>query len=260
MMKKKDKQDSPMLNFNFAGKVVLITGGRRGIGRALSFGFAKAGADIAIVAQSPDAVIAESITKQGVQCRYYMRDLSCRQERAGLVQQVVADFGAIDIMINNAGRQETSPINDYGLDRWDMDIELMLTAVFDLSVQGAEFMKAAGGKIINIASISSFQGARNIVGYATAKHGLVGLTKCLANELAACRVNVNAVAPGIVETEMAASSIKNPEKYRELSGRIPARRFARPDDIVSPVMFLASSGAEFIHGHVLLVDGGWMGR
>lgn len=250
-----------MVSFDFKDKVVVITGGRRGIGLALSKAFALAGATVAIVAKSPQEMSCAGEHSADGNIRYFQIDLNDRVQRAGLLDRITAELGRIDILVNNAGIQSPAPLFDYGLERWDADLELMLTVVFDLSVQAARIMKGqGGGKIVNIASISSFQGARNIVGYATAKHGLVGLTKCLANELAGCGINVNGVAPGLVRTDMAHEVFNDPVKSAELAGRIPAGRFAEPEDIVVSVMFLASEGAGFIHGHVLLVDGGWMGR
>lgn len=251
-----------MISFDFSGKVVAVTGGRRGIGRALVQSFAKYGASVAVIAKNEDdgGVLATLGSNAG-KSRYYALDILDREKRGGLVNRIVSDFGKVDILINNAGFQTCASVFDYGLEQWDRDMELMLTALFDLSVQAARFMRNnGGGKIINMASISSFQGARNIVGYSTAKHGLVGLTKCLANELAAYEINVNAVAPGIVDTDMASGVFSDPVKCKELSGRVPAGRFATTDDIVPPVLFLASEESRFIHGHVLVVDGGWMGR
>lgn len=251
-----------MITFDFTGKVVAVTGGRRGIGHALVQGFFDAGASVAAIARSADpGDLAVKMAESNGRLRYYAIDMLDRGQRTGLIDNIISDFGKIDILVNNAGFQSCASVFDYGLNRWDMDVELMLTAVFDISVQAAKSMReCGGGKIINLASISSFQGARNIVGYSTAKHGLVGLTKCLANELAMFGINVNAVAPGIVDTNMAANVFSDPARCKELAGRVPAGRFATPDDVVPPVLFLASEGSRFIHGHVLLVDGGWMGR
>lgn len=248
--------------FDLAGQVALVTGGRRGLGRAMVLGLADAGANIAVIAASPEAAdIQREVADRGVGFHYIQADLTKRSERAGLVDRVVDCFGRLDILVNNAGAQQRAPAIDYAADTWDADIELLLTAVLDLSQQAARRMiPQQGGKIVQIASISSFQGARNIIGYATAKHGIVGLTKCLANEWAGLGINVNAIAPGIFETEMAAQVLADPIKTQELKSRVPAGRFGAPEDIVGPLLFLASSASRHVHGHVLLVDGGWMGR
>lgn len=248
--------------FNIAGKVALVTGGRRGLGRAMAIGLAEAGARVAVTAKSADAEeLAEAMRRGGHPFFYLSADLLQRSQRHGLIDKVVAHFGRLDILVNNAGFQTRTPAIEYHQDRWDNDLELMLTAVLDLSQQAGKVMISQGeGKIIHIASISSFQGARNIIGYATAKHGLVGLTKCMANEWASHGINVNAIAPGLFETDMAAHVLADTTRAAELRGRIPAGRFGKPEDIIGPLLFLASDASRHVHGHVLLVDGGWMGR
>lgn len=248
--------------FDISDQVALVTGGRRGLGRAMALGMADAGARVAVVAASSEASdLQRELAGRGVDFLYIQADLTRRNEREGLVSRVVEHFGRLDILVNNAGLQQKRSAVDYATDAWDVDIELLLTAVLDLSQQAARHMIPQGyGKIVQIASISSFQGARNIIGYSTAKHGLVGLTKCLANEWAALGINVNAIAPGIFETDMAAQTLADPIKTAELKGRVPAGRFGAPEDIVGPLLFLVSNASRHVHGHVLLVDGGWMGR
>ena len=247
---------------DFTGLVVAITGGRRGIGKALALAFAEAGAKIAVAGKSPDASELEShFKKKSSDFLYVSCDLSHRDERQQFIPEVIEHFGTIDVLINNAGIQNHTSVLDYTTAQWDTEISLLLTAPFELSQQAGKIMcKKKSGKIINIASISSFQGARNIIGYSTAKHGIVGLTKCLANEFAPFQINVNAIAPGLVKTDLAASVFNNPEHAEVLRSRIPDGRFAEPEDMVGPAMFLASPMSSHIHGHVLLVDGGWMGR
>jgi 2-dehydro-3-deoxy-D-gluconate 5-dehydrogenase len=248
--------------FDISGRVALVTGGRRGLGKAMTLGLLEAGAKVVVVARSSDdGGLQSEASKLGGELIYIQADLSKRQERANLVERVVGHFGQIDILVNNAGLQHRSPVLEYADTIWDADIELLLTAVLDLSQQAGRVMvKQGGGKIVQIASISSFQGARNIIGYASAKHALVGLTKCLANELASQNVNVNAIAPGLFETDMAENVMQDTARANELRGRIPAGRFGQPFDMVGPLLFLASDASRHVHGHVLLVDGGWMGR
>lgn len=248
--------------FNLRGKNALITGGRRGLGKAMALGLAAAGVNVAIVATHKEPEnLRESIKKNGVKFYYYQLDLFDRQGRSHLIADIASQLGDIDILVNNAGHQILSPAQEYSLTQWDRDIEVMLTTVLDLSQQAYPLMVAKGGGcIVNIASISSFQGARNIVGYSTVKHGIVGLTKCLANEWASHGIRVNAIAPGIFETDMAENVMTNTAQANNLRGRIPNGRFGQPEDIVGPLIFLVSNASRHIHGHTLLVDGGWMGR
>jgi 2-deoxy-D-gluconate 3-dehydrogenase len=248
--------------FDVTGKVALVTGGRRGLGRAMVLGLARAGARVAVCARSPEAdELGREVAALGGDLFYLQADLGIRAQRQGLVDRVVARFGRLDILVNNAGFQAQGEAESYPLDTWDRDLELLLTAVLDLSQQAAPVMAAqGGGRIIHIASTSSFQGARRIIGYAAAKHALVGLTRCMANEWAARGINVNAIAPGVFETDMASGLLGDPARADEMRGRIPAGHFGRPEDIVGPLLFLASEAASHVHGHMLLVDGGWMGR
>jgi len=248
--------------FSLDGQVAVVTGGRRGLGRAMAGGLAEAGADVAVIAASagPGDVEAD-VRAHGRRFCYLQADLCVADQRRGLIDRVAECLGRVDILVNNAGLQRRGAAIDYGQDAWHADLELLLSAVLDLSQQAARVMIRQGrGKIVQIASISSFQGARQIVGYATAKHGLVGLTKCLANEWAGQGINVNAIAPGIFQTEMADHVTSDPRKTAELLGRVPSGRFGAPDDLIGPVVFLASEASRHVHGAVLLVDGGWMGR
>jgi 2-deoxy-D-gluconate 3-dehydrogenase len=248
--------------FDIAGKTALVTGGRRSLGRAMALGLAKAGAKVAVAARSAEASDLErAFADIGAELRYIQIELTDRGQRANLAERAAERLGGLDILVNNAGIQARASAMDYPGWQWDADIELLLTAVFDVSQQAARIMAAAGGgKIVHIASISSFQGARGIIGYATAKHGLVGMTKCMANEWASLGINVNAIAPGLFDTDMAAHVFADPVKKAEMLGRIPAGRFGAPEDIVGPLLFLVSEASRHVHGHVLLVDGGWMGR
>jgi 2-dehydro-3-deoxy-D-gluconate 5-dehydrogenase len=163
--------------------------------------------------------------------------------------------------VNNAGCQMLRPLMEFPLAEWEREIAVMLTAPFDLSRQAARHMiGAGGGKIVNIASVASYQAARNIVGYVAAKHGVVGLTKSLCAELAPHHINVNAVAPGLFKTDMTQHIFDEPGRAQELAGRVPAGRFGDPEDLVGTVLFLCSSASSHIHGQIIAVDGGWMAR
>jgi 2-deoxy-D-gluconate 3-dehydrogenase len=247
--------------FDVSGKVALVTGGRRGLGKAMAIGLAKFGAKIAIVARDPSAgQLTKEFQQLGAELLYIPLDLTERIARGKLVETVVNHYGRLDILVNNAGAQIQADADTYAMEAWDRDMELLLTSIMDLSQQAARVMiPQGGGKIIHIASISSFQGARRIIGYSTAKHALVGLTKCMANEWASKGINVNAIAPGVFITEMSEGFLQEPRAI-EMRGRIPSGNFGKPEDMVGPLLFLASEASHHVHGHVLLVDGGWMGR
>jgi len=247
--------------FDLEGKVALITGGTRGIGFSLAKNLAELGVDIAVIGYSSDETeIKELVESFGRKFLFLQINLLSRNERKKIIEKVVTNFGTLDILINNAGRQYNAPASSYELETWDQDIELMLTAVLDLSQQAYEVMKNRGGKIIHIASISSFQGARNIIGYTTAKHGLIGMTKSMSNEWAKENININAIAPGIIETDMSQATTKDSEHAKVLKSRIPSGRFGKPEDLVGAVVFLSSQASCHVNGSVITVDGGWLGR
>ena len=244
------------------GKVALVTGGRRGLGRAMALGLARAGARLAVSALSPDAGgLGPAVEALDSELFYLPCDLAKRDERGTLVDAVVEHYGQIDILVNCAGAQFRQPALEFDLEQWDMLISLMLSAVFELSQDAARVMMAqGGGKIINIASLLSFQGGWTVPAYTAAKHGVAGLTRALANEWAAHNINVNAIAPGYFDTEMCAALKADPVRGPEILARIPAGRWGDPEDLVGPLLFLAGEASRYVHGHVLVVDGGWLGR
>jgi len=248
--------------FDISGRVAVVTGGRRGLGLAMSEGLASAGAKLACIdiADQCDELrkMAES---HGTELAYFQADLADRSQRSGLADRVVERFGRLDILVNCAGIQHRQPAIEFDLARWDTILSLMLTAVFELSQQAARVMqRQGGGKIINIASVCSFQGGWTIPAYTAAKHGIAGLTKALANEWAAKNIHVNAIAPGYFDTEMCAGIVNDPVREPQIRARIPAGRWGQPADLVGPLLFLASAASNYVDGHVLMVDGGWMGR
>ena len=247
---------------DLAGRVAFITGGRRGLGRAIALGLGRAGAHVAVTSASPEASeLQTELARLGRELFYLQADLADRNQRVGLVDRVVQHFGRIDILINNAGNYILSPLMELPLDEWDRELSLMLTAVFDLSQQAARYMiVAGGGKIVNIASVASFQAPRNAVAYVAAKHGLLGLTRACCAELAPHNINVNAIAPGLFKTDMNDHIFDQPGRAKELATRIPAGRFGDPEDIVGTALFLCSDASRHIHGHTIVVDGGWMAR
>lgn len=245
--------------FSVKGKKALITGGRRGLGRAIAEGLIERGADVVCVAtQTADEALHQMAEMHQVTFHSLVADLCLETERQNLCQKAADLMGGLDILINNAGVQFKAPLSEYANATFRADYALMVEAPFDLARQAAGIIQ--NGSIINISSISGFQGARNISGYTTAKHAVIGLTKALANELAPNGIRVNCIAPGLFETDMAQATTHDPQKRTELLGRIPAGRFGAPCDIVGPVIFLCSDAARHVHGATLLVDGGWMGR
>jgi 2-deoxy-D-gluconate 3-dehydrogenase len=248
--------------FDISGRVALVTGARRGLGLALSEGLAAAGARLACVGQAKECDELRRRTESlGAEMVYFQADLGDRSQRTGLVDQVVERFGRLDVLVNCAGIQHRQPSMEFDLGRWDAILSLMLTAVFELSQQAARVMERQhGGKIINIASLASFQGGWTIPAYAAAKHGVAGLTKALANEWAAKNIHVNAIAPGYFDTQMCAALVNDPAREPQIRSRIPAGRWGQPADLVGPLLFLASDASNYVDGHVLVVDGGWMGR
>jgi 2-deoxy-D-gluconate 3-dehydrogenase len=231
--------------FDVSGKVILITGGNRGIGYALALGLQNVGATVIVTSRKEISGV-----------RFMLVDLLNREKR----KTIINEMEKIDVLINNAGSIDYGYATDYPIEQWDNNIELMLTAVFDLSQQAGQVMEKQGhGKIINIASISSFLGARSIVGYVAAKHGLIGLTKSMAIALAPHGVNVNAIAPGYIETDML-EDLTTRTPLNKLLERVPAGRVGQPDDLLGATIFLASEASDYVNGHTLVVDGGFLAK
>jgi NAD(P)-dependent dehydrogenase (short-subunit alcohol dehydrogenase family) len=226
--------------------IAIVTGGTRGIGRAIVRALKDAGHIVIVIARTrADGEL------------HITADLSQPRERYGLIDSVVGQFGGINILVNNAGAQHHAPFLNYTYPQWQHQIELMLNAPMDLSQQAARHMLAhGGGSIVNILSTSAFQGARNISAYVAAKHGLLGLTRAMAIELAPL-IRVNAVCPGLTDTDMTAEYIST-ERRALLESITPAGRFGKPEEIAEAVMFLVNS--TFIYGQTVTADGGWIAK
>lgn len=248
--------------FSLKGKVALVTGSSRGLGEGIARALAQAGASVAVHgSQSAPSTVAARIGQLGVQTLSLAGDVSKSEVCASLIEQVVAHFGAIDILVNNAGTIRRAPALEHSDADWQAVIDTNLSSVFHLSKAAGRHMVPRGrGKIINIASLLTFQGGITVPGYAAAKGGVGQLTKAFANEWAAKGVNVNAIAPGYMETDNTEALRANPERSRQILERIPAGRWGTPEDLAGAAVFLASAASDYVHGHVMVVDGGWLAR
>lgn len=248
--------------FRLKGKVAAITGATRGIGRSMALALADAGADIALLQRNPDQLdIKEEIEGLGRSCVVIPCDLENEKQVKEAIPAVVAHFGKIDILVNNGGIIRRTPSTEFSEQDWDDVIHVNLKTVWLLSQQAGRYMVAQKkGKIINIASLLSFQGGITVPAYAAAKGGVAQLTKALANEWAEHHVNVNAIVPGYIATDMNEALRSDETRNRQILERIPAGRWGHPDDFKGTVIFLASEASNYVNGHLLAVDGGWLGR
>jgi 2-deoxy-D-gluconate 3-dehydrogenase len=248
--------------FRLDGLNALVTGAGTGIGAALARALAEAGADVACHGNKhvPDATAAD-IRKLGRRAAVLVGDVREAATADALVEGTVRDLGSIDILVNNAGTIRRSPAVDFSDDDWAAVVDVNLTAVFRLCRAAGRRMVARGrGKIVNIASLLSFQGGITVPAYAASKGGVAQLTKALANEWAGKGVNVNAIAPGYIHTDNTAALAADPVRNAQITVRIPAGRWGEPADLGGAAVFLAARASDYVNGHVLVVDGGWMGR
>jgi 2-deoxy-D-gluconate 3-dehydrogenase len=249
--------------FRLDGRIALVTGASRGLGAAMATALAEAGADVMLHASSapPEAAASALATRTGRRVRAAAADLREVGAADVLVGATLAEFDRIDIVVNNAGTIRRQPAAEHADAFWDEVIAVNLSSVFRLCRAAGRHMLARGsGKIVNVASLLSFQGGITVPGYAAAKGGVAQLTKALANEWAGHGINVNAIAPGYMETDNTAALRADATRARQIGERIPAGRWGRPEDLAGAAVFLASPAADYVHGHVLVVDGGWMGR
>jgi 2-deoxy-D-gluconate 3-dehydrogenase len=247
--------------FDLSGKVAIVTGANTGIGRAIAVALAAAGADIAAVGRSACDETLAAVAALGREGRFIRADLSTIAPVDAIVAGTIEAFGRMDILVNNAGIIRRADALDYSEADWDAVIDTNLKTLFFLCQAAGRLMVAQGsGRIINIASLLSFQGGIRVPAYTAAKSGVAGLTKLLANEWAGRGVNVNAIAPGYIATDNTSALRADPDRNDAILARIPAGRWGEADDIGGAAVFLASGAARYIHGHVLAVDGGWLAR
>ncbi len=250
-----------MQPFDLSGRVAVVTGANAGIGQGLALALAAAGADIAAVGRSPaDATVAQ-VQALGRRALFVQADLSSIAPVQRIVDETLAGLGGLDILVNNAGIIRRADSLDFSEADWDAVIDTNLKSVFFLAQAAARHMRAAGGgKIINIASMLSFQGGIRVPSYTASKSGVAGLTKILANEWAPHGINVNAIAPGYIATANTEALRADAGRNADILARIPAGRWGEPSDLGGAAVFLASRAADYVQGHVLAVDGGWLAR
>ena len=247
--------------FDLSGRVAIVTGANTGIGQGIAIALAEAGADVALVGRTPAEETAEEVRRAGRKAAIVHADLSTIAPVKGVVQRTTAELGGVDILVNNAGIIRRADALDFSEEDWDAVIDTNLKSVFFLSQAVARHMVEQGrGKIINIASMLSFQGGIRVPSYTASKSGVAGLTKLLANEWAAKGINVNAIAPGYIATSNTAALQDDEVRNRQILERIPARRWGKPSDLAGAAVFLASDASDYVHGHILAVDGGWLAR
>jgi 2-deoxy-D-gluconate 3-dehydrogenase len=249
--------------FNLRGKKALVTGASKGIGAAMAVGMAEAGADIIGVSAtlSADSEVGKEVRAQGREFHAYQADLTDRDSTYVFISRVKKDHPRIDILVNNAGMIMRKPAAEHPDEYWDKVLSINLDTAFILAREfGKDMIIEGAGKIIFTCSLLSFQGGINVPGYAASKGALASLVKALANEWASKGVNVNGIAPGYISTDNTEALRQDPVRSKSILDRIPAGRWGEPEDFKGPAVFLASPAGDYVHGTILTVDGGWMGR
>lgn len=247
--------------FDLSGKVAIVTGANTGIGQGIAVALAKAGADIALVGRSEATQTAEHVRALGRKALLVSADLSSTEPCDRIVAETLDGLGGVDILVNNAGIIRRNDALDFTADDWDAVMDTNLKSLFFLCQSAARHMVGqGGGKIINIASMLTFQGGIRVASYTASKSGVGGLTKLLANEWAGKGINVNAIAPGYIATNNTAALQADEKRNAEILGRIPAGRWGDPEDLGGAAVFLSSDAAKYVQGHILAVDGGWLAR
>ncbi|WP_255724003.1 SDR family oxidoreductase [Terrimonas ginsenosidimutans] len=255
---------SILKQFDLTGKVALITGGNKGIGKGMALGLAEAGADIIAVSASIElsgSEVEKEVTALGRKFKAYQADLSNRESIYAFLNKLKAENSRIDILVNNAGTIMRAPAAEHPDEYWDRVIDINLNAQFLLAREiGKQMLEQGSGRIIFTASLLSFQGGINVPGYAASKGAIASLIKALANEWAGKGVNVNGIAPGYIATDNTEALRNDPVRSKSILDRIPAGRWGDPEDFKGAVVYLASPASSYVTGTILTVDGGWMGR
>jgi len=250
--------------FNLEGKTALVTGCKRGIGKAMAIALAEAGADIIGVSatlESSGSKVEKEVLETGKKFKGYACDFSDRDALYKFIGSVKTDFPVVDILVNNAGTILRTPAADHPDEMWDKVIEVNQSAQFILTREfGKEMIGRGSGKIVFTASLLTYQGGITVPGYAASKGAIGQMTMAFANEWASKGINVNAIAPGYISTDNTEALRNNPERSTSILSRIPAGRWGEPEDFAGPIVFLCSDAAAYMNGSIMLVDGGWMGR
>jgi len=248
--------------FDLSGRVAIVTGANTGLGQGIAVALAQAGADIVAVSRSMPTQTEAEVAAAGRRLLWIEASLDTIQPVAGIVERAVAEFGAVDILVNNAGTIRRQDSLEFTEEDWDAVMDVNLKSVFFLSQAVARWWSTErrGGKIINIASMLSFQGGIRVASYTASKSGVLGITRLLANEWAAKGINVNAIAPGYFATNNTEALRSDEARNRSILERIPAGHWGKPSDLGGAAVFLASDAAAYVHGAVLPVDGGWLAR
>jgi 2-deoxy-D-gluconate 3-dehydrogenase len=248
--------------FDLHGKCAVVTGASKGLGRAMALALAGAGADVVGVDRTPEDETAEEVRRLGRRFHVIQADLSDAACIPDIVAEAGRTHGAVDILVNNAGTIRRRPAEDFTEADWDDVMNVNLRSVFFLCQAAGRAMLRTGngGKIINIASMLSYQGGFTVASYTASKHGVAGITKLLANEWAAKGINVNAIAPGYFATDNTQALRDDPKRSAAILDRIPAGRWGEPADLAGAAVFLASPAADYLHGSIVAVDGGWLAR
>ena len=247
--------------FDLTGRIAVVTGANTGIGQGIAIALANAGADIVAVGRTPPAETEAAVAAAGRAFLAIEADLATTAPIPGIVEESLARFGALDILVNNAGLIRRADALAFAEADWDAVMNVNLKSAFFLAqAAGRQMLNQGGGKIINIASMLSYQGGIRVASYTASKSGLAGLTRLLANEWAVKGINVNAIAPGYFETNNTAALRTDEDRSRDILARIPAGRWGRPSDLGGAAVFLASAASDYVHGTLLPVDGGWLAR
>lgn len=249
--------------FKLDGKVALVTGASVGLGQAMAIALAEAGADVAAHCHFDNEAdeTCKKIEQLGRRSISISGDMSDKDAPKRIVAETIEKFGKLDILINNAGMIRRTPAVDFSEEDWSTVLEVNLSSVFRLSqAAGRKMIKNGGGKIVNIASLLSFQGGITVPAYTASKSGVAGLTKAFANEWAKHNINVNAIAPGYMSTKNTSALRTDETRNRQILERIPAGRWGEAEDLAGAAVFLSSAASDYLQGHILIVDGGWMAR